>query len=295
MKRKQLCVLLLAAGLAAGAAACGNRTETETPAETAEQEPSGEEAPADMQPEEESETGEGSEVPAEAEEQEPSGEEDTVDNENQKDQYMSALLAVCTENRLPDGSALNPAEDNTFDRMSDNRFAVCDIDGDGSRELIIQYVTAPTAGMRELVYDYDAETKSVREEFQEYPLLTYYDNGIIEAGWSHNQGKAGDALWPYTLWQYDQEEDAWHVVAEVDAWDRRVTETDYSTDLPFPQEVDADGDGVLYYIRPEGGHGSIDPVDGAEYEQWRASFLGGAKKIDVLYEEMTEQNICMLE
>lgn len=294
MNWKKWRVLLLTAGLAAGAAACGGKTEGEEPAEAVEQE-APEETPAEAEPEEEpkEEAGEARTEDA-GMDSEASAEGGAADNENRKDQYMSVLLAICTENRLPDGSAPG-APDGGSGKMSDNQFAVCDIDGDGSRELIIQYVTAPTAGMRAFIYDYDPETKSVREEFQEYPLLTFYDNGIIEAGWSHNQGMAGDALWPYTLWQYDREEDAWHVAAEVDAWSRAVSETDRSTDAPFPQEVDADGDGVVYYIRPEGLQEDIAPVDGAEYRQWRDSYIGGAKEIDVVYEAMTEQNIYMLE
>lgn len=296
MNLKKISVLLLTAGLAAGVTACGGGKEEEKPAEAVEQEESGKETPSDDEPEAETGEEENRENNPEAAEpvQETFGEENTNDNERRKDQYMTVLLGICTENRLPDGSALSPVEDG-LKNMSENRFAVYDIDGDGKRELLIQYVTGPTAGMMELIYDYDDETKSVREQFREYPLLTFYDNGMIEAGWSHNQGLSGDVLWPYTLWQYDPEEDTWQAAAEVEAWDREISETNTFWNISFPEEVDADGDGVVYYVRPEGVSDYVAPIDGPEYEQWRNSCLGDAKTVDVVYEEMTEQNIYMLE
>lgn len=300
MNLKKICLFLLAAGLAAETVACGSGKEetaeiteqqesAEEPEETAEQQPSGGELPADAGPKGEQAGEEGAEETVQEE-----SEEGTIDNEGRKDQYMSVLLGICTENRLPDGSALSPLEEGSG-KMSDNRFAVYDIDGDGKRELLVQYVTAPTAGMMELIYDYEEETKSVREQFREYPLLTFYDNGMIEAGWSHNQGRSGDALWPCTLWQYAPEEDTYHAVAQVEAWDRKITETDPDSGAAFPEETDADGDGVVYYIRPEGEYDYKAPVDGPEYERWRDSYLGGAKTVDLVYEEMTEQNIYMVE
>mgnify|MGYP006990178543 CR=1 FL=1 len=36
--------------------------------------------------------------------------------------------------------------------------------------------------------DYDEAAGAVRMEFSNFPLLTFYDNGVIQAGWSHNQG-----------------------------------------------------------------------------------------------------------
>ncbi len=296
MRMKKLCSLLLAGMLVMGTAACGS--EKEAQADTGVQTEAEEEALPASDTEEEAEDGENREE-ENLEDADPvletSGEEGINDNENRKDQYMGTLLDLCMENRLPDGSAVPSPTEGASGKMSDNRFAVCDIDGDGKRELIIQYVTAPTAGMMELIYDYDNETKSVREQLREYPLLTYYDNGMIEAGWSHNQGLSGDTLWPYTLWEYDAEADAYRVAAEVEAWDRKISETDPGWNISFPEEIDADGDGVVYYVRPEGVSDYIDPIDGPEYEQWRDSCLGDAKTVDVAYGEMTEQNIYMIE
>ena len=66
-------------------------------------------------------------------------------------------------------------------------------------------------------------------------------------------------------------------------------EEDYDGN-PFPQEVDADGDGVVYYVATEGNEPKA-PMDGAEYGQWRDSCLKGAKPIQVPYVNLTTDNI----
>ena len=110
-------------------------------------------------------------------------------------------------------------------------------------------------------------------EFSNFPLLTFYDNGVIQAGWSHNQGRAGDSLWPYTFWRYDAETDAYTAGEDVDAWDKSLVEEG------FPDSVDADGDGVVYYIMPYGSYDTSQPVDGPAYQQWRDAFVGGAQAL----------------
>lgn len=128
--------------------------------------------------------------------------------------YISALKDFYYEHSLPG------VEDEPFEDLpiSDNRFAVYDVDADGKEELIISYVTTYIAGMMELIYEYDEEMDTLIEQFREFPALTYYDNGVIKAEWSHNQGLAGE-FWPYSLYQYKEESDAYEMLAMVDAWD----------------------------------------------------------------------------
>ncbi len=197
-----------------------------------------------------------------------------------------------TANIFPDGTehGLQPASAD----ISDNMFAVYDIDADGREELIVFYTTTYTAGMVEIIYDYDSGTGDVREEFLAYPMRTYYDNGIVEVEASHNQGLASDGgadgnFWPYSLYRYDPETDAYVSLASVDAWSRGFREEDYDGN-PFPQEVDADGDGVVYYVATEGNEPEA-PMDGAEYDQWRDSCLKGAEPIQVPYVNLTTDNI----
>lgn len=107
--------------------------------------------------------------------------------------------------------------------MSDNKFALYDIDKDGSIELLLMYSTTSMAAQSMIIYDYDSESDSVREQFVEFPSVTFFDNGILKADWSHNQGLGG-RIWPYTLYQYNSKNDTYEAIAQVDAWDKTLTD-----------------------------------------------------------------------
>lgn len=214
------------------------------------------------------------------------GNEAAIDREAMISAYQSVLTGIYQNHIFPDGQACDWTESTD---MSQNQFAVYDIDQDGKDELIFIYSTASMAGMVELIYDFDNNTKTSQEEFREFPALTYYDNGIIQADWSHNQGLAGE-FWPFTLYQYNSETDRYDSVAMLDAWDRSLSETDYNGN-PFPAASDTDGDGIVYYIMKDGEYKLDTPVDGAEYELWRASYMNNAKEVDIALVSLTEENI----
>lgn len=198
--------------------------------------------------------------------------------------YASILQKVYTDQEFPDGEDRGFYED---EDITTNNFAIYDVDNDGKDELIIEYTTTYMAGQETIIYDYDAATDSVREEFLEFPFLTFYDNGIIKAGWSHNQGLAGESFWPYTLYKYDKEADTYTEVGMVDAWDKSFSEKDYE-DNTFPKELDLNGDGILYYIDVDGVE---DLVDSDKYDKWLKSYTEGAKVIELPYMKLTEENI----
>ncbi len=78
----------------------------------------------------------------------------------------------------------------------------------------------------------------------------------------------------------------------MDAWDIAVRETNYNEE-PFPHDIDADGDGLVYYLLPPGWDGQYDmgPVDGAEYESWRNAYLDGAEELELPWQALTEETI----
>ncbi len=178
--------------------------------------------------------------------------------------------------------------------LSAERFAICDVNGDGRDELITQRNNTYMANQLERVYDGDG-----RELLAQYPFMTYYDNGYVTAGWSHNQGAAGDKLWPYTLCRYDSSEGKYVQEAAVDGWDKSLRDTYLSYDetiIPFPEDVDKDRDGFVYYIITEaGGYAPVygEPIDYADYALWVSRYLG-ANVIDVPYYPLTEENISLI-
>ena len=156
-------------------------------------------------------------------------EESYADNQNSSavgdDRRIAAYQAVLTNgmqyHQFPD------ARDLGYDGsdMDQNRFAIFDIDGDGNDELVFMYTTTYNAAMSVMIYDFDSTTGMVREEFFQYPSVTYYDNGIIMAKASHNHGMGGE-FWPYTLYGYNPETDIYDQIASVDAWDKSFTQQD---------------------------------------------------------------------
>lgn len=162
------------------------------------------------------------------------------------------------------------------------RYAESDVDGDGRVELLLLCDAETTAGQLLTVSDYDEQTGEWHEELSEYPLVTFYGNGMAEAGWSHSQGKAGDVLWPYNLYRYDAANDTYQQVAMVDAWEKQLSPEG------FPEDVDAEGAGAVYYIMTGGEYDTSNPVSKSEYESWRSGMIGSAANLQVDYLPLTE-------
>lgn len=124
-----------------------------------------------------------------------------------REAYILVLENLYSERIWPDGTVL----DYDGSDMSENTFAVYDIDGDGEDELIIRYETGAMATMVEAIYGYDSETGTLKQELLEFPQLTVYDNGFIRADASHNQSDNINA-WPYTMYQYNKDTDTYEEV-----------------------------------------------------------------------------------
>lgn len=204
--------------------------------------------------------------------------------------YHSVLYNVYFNHLFPDGKDYGFLEGAD---ISENEFAVCDVDQDGSLELLISYTTTDEAGRVELVYDFISAFDAVREEFVERPGLVFYENGYVKAYWSENQGLAGEAFQPYVLYQYNAESDAYTAAARVDAWEQAVSETN-ADGTAFPENVDADSAGIVYDVIPDGGEAG-EPVSQAEYAEWEASWMGDAEELVIPWMKLTEENMDLLK
>ena len=170
-------------------------------------------------------------------------------------------------------------------------FTLFDVDLDGEEELIVRDPVGEVAGQWVRIYGY-RDAGEAYLELEEFSDLYYYDNGVIEAAWSHNQGGAGDKLWPYTVYQYHSETGVYEQLAMVDGWDKNLREV--LAGETFPDEVDQDGDGFIYYIITE--EGGYAPTYGAAmdhmaYEAWRDSYLNGALPTGPSFLPLVRENI----
>ncbi len=202
--------------------------------------------------------------------------------------YADALDNLGKNHIFPDG---DEAAELTGD-MAENKFVLYDVDNDGEAELLLMYNSTYMAGQVGYVFGCDAETKILQTELSEFPFLTFYENGIIKAGWSHNQGRAGDSFWPYSLYQYAPETDSYILVAMVDAWDKNYPGADDGN--PFPSDIDKSGTGLVYYIMEDGEYDTTHPVDATAYNAWINSFIGSASEIEIQYTDLTEENISQI-
>ena len=170
--------------------------------------------------------------------------------------------------------------------IEDEQFAILDVDGDGEEELIVSVSDTYMAGMCEVVYGYDAASDSVRVETQAFPGATYYP-GMMKVPSSHNQGHAGDVLWPYGIMTYNEASDTYEFTCFVDAWDRNLSETDFDGN-PYPEDIDTDRDGYVYLIT-ENDQQRI--LNRADFEAWEAELFAGKEPLNIPWQKLTAENI----
>ena len=195
--------------------------------------------------------------------------------------YMEAARAFVREHRMPDGNDISAYLFADAD-FAKNSLAIRDVDGDGWPELLVRLETAPMAGMRESVFGLDEGTGRIVERLSGFPGIEYFDNGCAKEGASHNQGLAGDHFWPFTLHRLDVKTGVYESMGFVDAWSEKEFPTDRQ-DKPFPKQIDAVGDGYVYFLHtdPEASFWDAKPVDTPVYKAWLGDFLDGAAPVRV--------------
>lgn len=202
--------------------------------------------------------------------------------------YRAALESIYYDHLYPNGDPVPVAE---FTQMKNNDFAVCDVNGDGREELLYQNDDSYTAGMQTAVFHFDPDSGRLYVELIGYCGMDFYDNGVVVIMSAHNHGLApmGD-FWPYAIYQYDPGSGGYLMAAAVDAWDGETFPQDYDG-APFPDDIDADGDRMVYTITAPGSEVTVTAVDGPEYQAWLDTYLAGAAELDIPWKNMTEENI----
>lgn len=211
------------------------------------------------------------------------------DPEDSRKCFGEVLWNACLKGELPDGSKLDWTSSK---EAAENHFAVTDIDGDGKEELLLSWTNASMAGHSFVIYG--CRQGTVYTQFSGFPSLRFYDNAAIEEDWSHNQGWSG-RFWPHYAYRYNPQSDLYEQVGFVEGWDKRVVSEG------FPDDIDTDGDGLVYDVRPADVDWTIgsryEPermMDGPAYEEWRQSYLNGSQEVEIGLIPLTEENIAAL-
>lgn len=178
---------------------------------------------------------------------------------------------------------LTPIEITGSNNISDNTFAVYDVDCDGKDELIINVTATSMAEMVTVIYGEDS-SGDVKVELLTAPFYTVYDNGNIEVDDSHNQGISG-RFWPYTVYHYDASSNDYKFYKYISAWDKEMYPEG------FPEEFDKDGDGMVYYINADYVDSNVDPVDSDVFDKWRSDERNGAMPVNIPTQNITEDVI----
>ncbi len=273
-----LSVLLAAGGCSAGGAGAekASSSEAETAQTAAEETAAGETAAAETMAQE----------TAEAQSETAAGQ--TRDRQAVKAAYVQVLEDLLQNYNLPGiGAVEQPMADE-----DENLFAVQDVNGDGSDELIIRITNTTMAGMLEAVYGFDEDSKTVRLEYTGFPDLDYYDNGIVKDYSSHNQGLAG-RFWPFTLSGYDASSGKYQVLHYVDGWDGQMAAQDPDSGEAFPAGADADKDQEVYYIYDGGWNEQVRPdaVDKKDLLNMLDQEIGDARQVILTTRYITAVNV----
>lgn len=204
--------------------------------------------------------------------------------------YEKTLKTILDAGILPDGTQLEIADG--FGKMEENTFAIADLNGDGEENLLFCFTTGPMAAMCAFVYGYDADTGELYELTSIFPAFTFYTGGLLKAEWSHNQGLAGDKLWPHAMMGYNPATRRYEVFAQVDAWDRERAEVDYNGN-PYPAEVDEEGAGYVVLITTFSGDTyKEETLSKSTYEEkWLPAIFGSAEEIHLDEMTLTPENI----
>ena len=207
-------------------------------------------------------------------------------NEAAEKVYREALQTFVDLGELPGGGEpvyYSGYEDGEWSDL----YAILDIDGDGRDELVMRIAATIMASMQENIYAYDEETGELVQELGAYPLCDYFMDGLgVKSGWSHATGMEGPDFWPFNVFIYNAETDAYEFIgycaqASLEAmkqmgWEER-----------FPADADLDGDGIVYEITNET-TGNLDWVDEDGYRFWFENIFGTQGPMEMPWKTMDE-------
>lgn len=201
--------------------------------------------------------------------------------------YYNAIKTLDTTGFLPDGRYCFWYYDEpenyleTKEKLGGFGIAVCDVDVDGKKEMLIGLRKELSEPYGVLIYRYNEEQRKFEVENGFSSRINFYNNGYVEEYWTMpNYDQPA-----FTIYQYNPTLDTFEKMFWINGIE------DVGIDDYFPTEQDLDGNGKGYIMSVDG---KETYVDDAAYQKMMEQYIDLNKRIDVEWvdffepEDMTE-------
>ena len=214
----------------------------------------------------------------------------TTVNVAQHQAYKKALMKLLKKRIWP---GTKRKEEFFGEKMSENQFAIVDIDLDGVDELIVNWNIYMGMTYISEVFEYDVKTNKWKSEGNFHPFGTvFYDNGVVLVPDAHNMGW-GVTIYPYSISIYNPKKDKYKAeVGHASCWDKSIFDAMKDSEgMPkWPAKYDKDNVGVVYFIDYKG-YDSKKKYSQSDYDKFLKKLVGDANVIPVKFKALTKKNI----
>lgn len=195
--------------------------------------------------------------------------------------YYNAIKTLDTTGFLPDGRYCFWYYDEpenyleTKEKLGGFGIAVCDVDVDGKKEILIGLRKELSEPYGVLIYRYNEEQRKFEVENGFSSRINFYNNGYVEEYWTMpNYDQPA-----FTIYQYNPALDTFEKMFWINGIE------DVGIDDYFPTEQDLDGNGKGYIMSVDG---KETYVDDAAYQKMMEQYIDLNKRIDVEWVDFFE-------
>jgi len=195
--------------------------------------------------------------------------------------YYHAIKTLDTTGFLPDGRYCFWYYDEpenyleTKEKLGGFGIAVCDVDVDGKKEMLIGLRKELSEPYGVLIYRYNEEQRKFEVENGFSSRINFYNNGYVEEYWTMpNYDQPA-----FTIYQYNPTLDTFEKMFWINGIE------DVGIDDYFPTEQDLDGNGKGYIMSVDG---KETYVDDAAYQKMMEQYIDLNKRIDVEWVDFFE-------
>lgn len=195
--------------------------------------------------------------------------------------YYNAIKTLDTTGFLPDGRYCFWYYDEpenyleTKEKLGGFGIAVCDVDVDGKKEMLIGLRKELSEPYGVLIYRYNEEQRKFEVENGFSSRINFYNNGYVEEYWTMpNYDQPA-----FTIYQYNPTLDTFEKMFWINGIE------DVEIDDYFPTEQDLDGNGKGYIMSVDG---KETYVDDAAYQKMMEQYIDLNKRIDVEWVDFFE-------